>query len=403
MKRIVFIFLLLTSVASAQTFPDDWGRSVLIVLKDSVIDANQTDFTFPLVYNDTVRTLPSEMFDASSPNASKNDGGDIRITTDSAGTTQIAREIVEFDTVNNIAVVHIKKPSVTSSGDDSIWVWYDQATATEPAEDATYGKEAVWSTYEMVLHLEEDGSGSAPQFIDGTAQDHDSYGYQLESADQVAGKIGLGQGLDRISGAGNQEAIIDSVGLSANGKLFTIETWLFLRDGWGQSGIFSENSVTNLWSGTGNSLNILLDLLTGSTGFRLYTTHDDAGHGSVTSGSKPDTITWYHVVATADDDSLILYVNGVGVDLDDISARNGLNNDGKPVVLGQYQWVDNGDYTVYATMDEMRFSDITRDSDEVSALYKTQNNPAGFAIVGTPYDVPVAGAYQGSVIMIGGG
>jgi len=72
----------------------------------------------------TAANLPSEMFDADGSYPARSDGGDIRISKDAAGATQLAREIVNFnidnDPANGYAEIWVKIPdglkSIFNSG-----------------------------------------------------------------------------------------------------------------------------------------------------------------------------------------------------------------------------------------------------------------------------------------------
>jgi len=73
----------------------------------------------------------------------------VRIYTDSAKTTEIAREIV------SVSECHAKIPSLTTT--TQIWVDYDGSRSDYAATD-TYGRNAVWSDYEIVLHKQSTSS-----------------------------------------------------------------------------------------------------------------------------------------------------------------------------------------------------------------------------------------------------
>src|SRR5690606_376653 len=74
---------------------------------------------------------------------------DIRVYSDEAKTTELAREVVSCDTGTETGELHVKIPSLTTS--TVIYIDVD-GSRTEPAADSTYGSEAVWSDYEFVSH-----------------------------------------------------------------------------------------------------------------------------------------------------------------------------------------------------------------------------------------------------------
>ncbi len=75
----------------------------------------------------------------------------VRVYADSGKTTEWAREIV------SVSEMHVKIPSLTTT--TSIYVDWDGSRADYAASD-TYGRNAVWSDYKFVFHLESDGLDS---------------------------------------------------------------------------------------------------------------------------------------------------------------------------------------------------------------------------------------------------
>lgn len=75
----------------------------------------------------------------------------VRVYADSAKTTEWAREIV------SATEMHVKIPSLTSS--TTIYVDWDGISSDYAATD-TYGRNAVWSDYQFVLHMEGNATDS---------------------------------------------------------------------------------------------------------------------------------------------------------------------------------------------------------------------------------------------------
>lgn len=90
----------------------------------------------------------------------RSDGGDIRFYSDSAGTTQIAHELVSIDTGGGTIELHVKVPSVSTTANTSIYMRYGDTELTLQANDSTYGRNAVWSQYDRVYHFNQDPSTS---------------------------------------------------------------------------------------------------------------------------------------------------------------------------------------------------------------------------------------------------
>ena len=86
-------------------------------------------------------------------------GSDIRFTS-ADGVTLLPREIESYSGGNLVAWVNA--PTVSHTTSTIIYMYYDNAAATEPAASDTYGSQAVWSIangYTGVWHLNE-GTGS---------------------------------------------------------------------------------------------------------------------------------------------------------------------------------------------------------------------------------------------------
>lgn len=135
---------------------DTWGRKCALTIQASLVGSDLTNFPVKLDLN----TLPSEMFDADGSYPALNGGGDIRFTSDAAGDTRLSVEVVTFVTDNNPAngraEIYVKVPSVSSSVNTTIYVWYKKAGESQPARDAAYGSEDVWSNgFYTVWHLNE--------------------------------------------------------------------------------------------------------------------------------------------------------------------------------------------------------------------------------------------------------
>ena len=129
--------------------------------------------------------LPDELFTLSQSN-----GGDICFASDSAGTTQLPVELVTIDTTNKKAEIWVKVNLASLSADTVIYVFYqsNSGTLTQPAANATYGSQNVWSNnYQNVYHLP--ASGSNVSGADSTSSVHN---VDASYCPTGAGHIGAG-------------------------------------------------------------------------------------------------------------------------------------------------------------------------------------------------------------------
>ena len=114
-----------------------------ITIDKDKVDSDLTDFPIYIDLSD----LPSSFWDTV-----VNGGGDI-IVYKSDGTTELAREVVSCDTGTDTGELHIKYSGTLSGSSDTTIQIHADGSSSEPASDATYGSEAVWSDYEAVYHL----------------------------------------------------------------------------------------------------------------------------------------------------------------------------------------------------------------------------------------------------------
>ena len=137
----------------------------------------------------------------------------VRVYAESAKTTEWAREIV------SVTEMHVKVPSLTTTVE--IFVDWD-GVRSDYAVGATYGRNAVWSDYEAVYHLEENPAGSSPQMVDSTGNGNSGTSAgSMTSGDSVAGKLN-GKGLE-FDGSNDQIGFGNVLDME---DLFTISGWV---------------------------------------------------------------------------------------------------------------------------------------------------------------------------------
>lgn len=132
-----------------------WKRFCTLTVDNTKVGgtgSNHSNFPVLLTEDD----LPTEVLDSTSSTAPKSDGADIRFTSDAAGNTELAFEIVHFTQAsapaNTSAEIWVKIPSLSQSTNTTIYMWWDNAAASAYAATATYGRNAVWSDYFIVSH-----------------------------------------------------------------------------------------------------------------------------------------------------------------------------------------------------------------------------------------------------------
>lgn len=115
-------------------------------IQSSVVPAVATDLPVVIIG----LNLPSEIFGVSG--GCKDDGSDIRFTTDSAGVNELPRDIVYIDKTTSTCQIYVKIPSISDTVNTQFYVFWNNPNAEEPSGDSESGATSVWSDYYGVFH-----------------------------------------------------------------------------------------------------------------------------------------------------------------------------------------------------------------------------------------------------------
>ncbi len=133
-------------------FPSAWAQKQTITIDNTKVSGTGSHTNVQVLI--TLDHLDSTVVDAGA-NSALNGGGDIRFSSDSAGVTQLACEVVEFVTnatpASRACEIWVKVPSVSTSIDTVIYIWYKKAAEVQPAVTTTYGRNAVWTGWIMLF------------------------------------------------------------------------------------------------------------------------------------------------------------------------------------------------------------------------------------------------------------
>jgi len=120
-----------------------------IVIDYTKVAGTGSHSDFPVfLTEDNFITSASTMFDNC-----RSDGGDLRFYSDSGGVTQIPHEIASINTAGDEIEIYVSVPSLSTSGDTTIYVRYGDSGLTMEAVGSTYGRNAVWADYDRVFHF----------------------------------------------------------------------------------------------------------------------------------------------------------------------------------------------------------------------------------------------------------
>lgn len=350
------------------------NRKCALSTKTTQVSGAHTDF--PVLF--TEDNLPAEMFDADGSFPAQNGGGDIRFTSDAAGSNLIPCQVISFvtdnDPVNGKAEIWVRLPNVRDTQVDTIYAWYNTSTTdSQPAVTAAHGRNAVWSAAEYIYHLNETPGVGAGVFIDSKGTGADLEGVGLAAGDQVDGPFGKG-----VHFAGGDRAIQDTAdtGLRDLPLTYDMTVAVLLRRPANATGHHALVS----WNGPDDI--VILDRDSVNAAPRVF--WRDLG-GSILNPGSPDTTnnTWHRLYFTtraSNDHELYLDGSSIATSTNTGSAGS--------FIEGGF-WIGE-----FSSLDQPANADIAfvhlfaaRSDDWVATYDNAVSDPDGFIAVGTPESV----------------
>ena len=304
------------------------------------VPATQTDFP---TYVDLDRLGITTLAEAES----------IRVYADEAKTTEWAREIV------SATEMHVKIPSLTSSTE--IFVDWD-GVRSDYAVGATYGRNAVWTGYEMVLHM---NGAAATDIDDSTGEGNDVSASGGTPVFNTTGKIDKAVEFARTSS--EFISVPDSASLSPTAAI-NISMWTKpTSDSPAQGTLLSKRSSSSYaWELNNES----------SAAFRLRI---NGNANLVDSSTNPVSGTWYYVVGSYDKD---LVSNNIKMSVNGVNEANrnyttAITDNTVAVAIARRSFI-GAEYYADAVIDEVRIaSDVKGDNWNLTE-YNNQNDEATF-------------------------
>jgi titin len=377
----VFVFLIITflgtqiSTVYAETgwYNDAWGyRTKITIDHTKVASSTGTLLTnFPVLVSTTTTALKYTSF--SGGHVGTSTGADILFTS-ADGTTALNYEIEKYASSTGELVSWVKIPSLATTTDTDIYMYYGNASASTPATSVATG---VWDDggsnyFKGVWHLSDAGNSTS---TDSTSNGNNgtNNGVTATSSGQIAGAAFANDG-DYID-----TGINSILGASS----FTLSAWINTATVSKYSGAISIGdsspnqsayigTVQGAQVGTSNSIG-------GGFYGRNY------GSGVTTLGS------WSHVVLTYNSsNSSVLYVNGVIKVSETYNSANLKNNYRR---IGRI--ASNNGYDFLGLVDESRISSVARSADWIKTEYNNQSSPGTFAISATEEAATVPDAPTG--------
>ena len=332
-----------------------WNKRIKITIDNNDVDSALSSFPV-LVYlsnssgrnNDDV----SFVFDELQSDANRKK---IAVTT-SDGLTQCYVEIETWDHTNEKAWLWVKVPSVNSTADTDLYLYYDSSQPDNTAYVGDVGStsaENVWDTnFKGVWHLKDLTTSTVE---DSTSNNNDGTKGAADQPIEVDAKVGKGQDFTPTA----QYIEVGTTGFSSSSG--TVEAW-------GKAEGFSGTEANYLFGHTAqppwtNRTQLYTDDVNGNLDLGLGDSH--TRHTNI---QDLDPNTWYHVVLTWNGTNYVVYVdsvtkaNGTYSGLTSIYSLADIGNTGNPAARVE-AW--NG------TIDEVRVSDVPRSVAWIKANYES--------------------------------
>jgi len=282
-------------------------------------------------------------------------GTDIRFTTQDGG-TYLPREIESYSA--GTLVAWVKVPTLSHDYDTSIYMYYGNSSATEPAADSTYGKNAVWdSNFAGVWHLKETGAGATADYKDSTANANSSTNTTGQPTVNTSGKIG---NAESFTSASSQYITVPTISIPTN---ISVGAWVYSTNYGANMFVVQKETVNSSWE---------LFFEAGLLKWR------GGGQAAVTC-SPPTNSQWHYIAGTQSGTTATVYIDGTQCNTGLVDA---IGNGSGAVDIGAY--VDSsGGYYFNGLLDETRVSDTARSAGWISTEYANQNSPSTFYTVAT--------------------
>jgi prenyltransferase beta subunit len=319
----------------------------------------------------------------------------IAVTT-SDGKTQNYVEIESWDDINNEANLWVKVPSISSTADTTLYLYYDNRQRPNKeyvGNTGEYPARRVWDNgYVAVYHMAQNPSATPPQMKDSTENFiHGSASYTMTSGHRADGQIGkaINFSLDNR----------DSVDLGADPDFdvadqLTIETLarpLLFRD-W-------DRIVSKAWSADVYPWNTYsLNLSNNNTGFESVNFSIAIGgtEYGVSSARQIAADENVYAVGVYDGSNQYVYLDGQQEASAPVTGLIDVNNT-IPVMIAKNHWHQYNSF--YGQIDEVRISNVGRSSAWIRASYHCSSDSLiSFGAVESVHDIAPSSSQSFKII-----
>lgn len=333
--------------------PATFKRSITI---DHTKCGSSDSTNFPVLVSGTYTYLKTT---GNGGDVQSSSGYDIFFTSDSAGSTLLSWEQVNWGATTGTVEYWVKVPTVSASTDTVIYIWYGNA-ATSSFQGGALG--SAWnSNFKHVLHVKD---GTTLNVTESTSNGNDGTN---SGGTAATGQIDGGAGFTAGSKITMVKNLASIIGSSAS---HSISFWVK----------FTTHTATDYLVDldSANSIGAFINIKSGDSVEWGYTSYRSYSSVVTTTG------VWYYFAfqKTAAGDNGGLYKNGVLQS----SYAGTLGNPNTAASTGS-QWGayhSSGVLCLDGVMDEMRISDVARGADWFLTEYNNQSSPSTFYTVSSP-------------------
>ena len=293
-------------------------------------------------------------------------GMDLRFSSDGAGATELAFEIVDWDNVADTAEVWVKVPTVSYTADTDFYVWYKNASALPYARNDTYGSDNAWeSSFKGVWHM---GDRSTTTVAESTANNNTGTKKGVgEPAILDASKIGKGQNFD---GSNDYISVASHSSLDITGNI-TMSAWVQVDN------IVNYAKIMVKPSGSGWSSPYFYYSLGSCSTAIVGQFAVNTNANEINSGATYSLDTWYLIAGTYDGTTERLYINGVEQNTKAVSGA--ISTSTQPLCIGMRSTTSSGEGND-GYIDEVRLAATARTAGWLLTEYNNQNSPSTFCV-----------------------
>ncbi len=330
-------------------------RRPLIINHNKVSTVSKTTLSnFPVLVSVTNTDLKAS---TSGGYVQRVTGNDI-LFTDSTGSTKLSYELESYNGTTGNVVAWVKIASLTPAADTTIYMYYDNATATDQSNATGVWDDGGSNYYKGVWHLP---NGTTLSVSDSTTTNTTSNNNTTATTGQIDGG-------DALSGSSQYINIGNNAALQITGDM-TIEAWIKPTDYANYNGIVGKTS---------SNMPAPYDFyLAQTSGIPRFYRGNGSAFGEMNGTAAPSTGVWSHIAVTMAGTAVTHYLNGATNGNGALSTTIG--DGGTSALIGSR----NDLATMFkGSMDEVRISNSARSADWVKTEYNNQNNPGSFVGLG---------------------